>query len=223
MRPAFRPTISSTSTRGDQGLQQPDSVAASRPSWLFPAAVGAAVVVLLGAVMAVRVLRTEQGTPVGPYAVRLSRDWLAFSTEQASRLGDPIWSERTYEGREHCVGFVYAIACRSNRPGTQGTLYAYELVDLGRRALPPEQAPQPGLAPAPIVQARRDDMEQQGIDWHYWYGLIISGVFCVGAGAGDRGGECLTYTTNQVLRWTQGSSDPRDVRPSPLGLHAPRP
>lgn len=223
MRATFRPPTTTSTNRPAEPVVSLDAARPSRPPWLFPAAVGGAVLLLLGAVLIARLARGNGGTPVGPYGIRLGRGWLAFATQHAEWLGDPIWSERAYEGRDHCVGFVYAIACRTDRPGTRGTLYAYELVDLGRRALPPELSPQPGLPPPPIVQARFDEMERAGVDWHYWYGLILSPVFCVGSGDSNGGGECLAYTTTQVLRWPRGTADPRDVRPTPLGLQAPHP
>jgi hypothetical protein len=191
--------------------------------WGIVTAVAAALALGLGMITWWLFLKPEShATPVGRFGVALTDPWRAYATQPGNRayLGDPVWAG-TFEGRADCVAFEFYLACHDPQATVRGTLDEYDLVDLGRRALPAELMPRPSR-PHPHLRAYFDHLERAGIAWRYWFGVPLSDPFCVSGGAGSPA-ECVQFFTRQVLRWYEHSTDPDSVRLSPLGVQLPRP
>jgi hypothetical protein len=211
----FRAPNQGTVTRGLPSL--------SLSGWAAVAAGGLASLIIATLFATCAVLGAdERPTRAGAFQIPLDRAWLAFWQEHQLWLGDPVAPAARFEGRHNCVTWEFARTCRMTAGGAATLLEHYEVIDLGRRAaLAAGITPQPGTSPAPIVQAYIDQLGRAGVNWRFWIGAVLSEPLCVVDERGQHG-SCIVYTTNQVLRFPKGSSNPNDVHPD-LGRQTPRP
>ena len=217
MRTAFRtPHREETVTRMSTVQTMADRT--QRPWWLLPGGVVGVLILVLAGLGLRAWVGQEADPPVGPHQVRLSREWRSFYEQYQTWTGYPVAAEQDFEGRR-CQPFVNAIVCKQGGE-RRGTLREdYTLVDLGQRALPAELSPHPSPVPS-ILQARITEWERDGVDWRFWVGLPITGVFCVSGPQGDADATCVVYTPTQRLTWPKAQeADPRALTLSPLGLH----